>query len=138
MTKRTRQEFEQRRELNAAGWKVDQEDKVCFNGGSETDRHFVCKSQVAWLLSYNGYRVDSEVVNEDETAEADIVAYGNGEPPFVVEVETGITKETTDKKMQQFFYNEPFCEVFLLEVNHLPEDRSKQLEWIAKELPVNL
>jgi len=138
MTKRTRQEYEQRRELQAAGWKIDQQDKICFNGGSETNRHFVCKAQVGWLLSYNGYRVDSEVVNEDETAEADIIAYGNGEPPFVVETETGVTQEVKDKKLDQFFYNEPFCECYIVEVNAMPEDRAEQLDWLMGELGMNL
>lgn len=134
MTKRTRNEYRQRRELTAAGWEITQTDRVCFNGGSESNRHFVAKSQVAWFLSQQGYRIDSEVQNDSETAEADIIAYGNDEPAFVVEVETGITDEITEKKLEQFYHNEPFCEVYLLEVNDMPEDRNEQLKWVQNEL----
>ena len=135
--KRQWDEYSQRRELNAAGWRIDQEDKVCFNSGSETNEHFICKAQVAHLLKCDGYRIDSEVSNKDETAEADIVAYGKGEPPFVVECETNITDEVTDKKLEQFYYNEPFCEVFLIEVQDMPVTRPEQLTWLAEELGVN-
>jgi len=134
MTKRQRDEYEQRREIQDSGWKLDKEDKICFNGGSETDRHFCTKAQVGWFLSQQGYRIDSEVVNQAETAEADIVAYGNGEPPFVVECETGITDEIKAKKMEQFYHGTPFCEVYILEVLNLPEDRAEQLEWLEGEL----
>jgi len=68
-------------------------DSIRFNGGSETDRHLVCKAQVAWFLSQQGYRICSEVKNDAGTAEADILAYGNGEPPFIVETETGLTDD---------------------------------------------
>ena len=136
--KRRRNEFEQRRELQDAGWKVDQEDKVCFNSGSESNKHFVTKAQVGYLLKTNGYRVDSEVQNQDGTAEADIVAYGNGEPAFVVECETGITEKITEKKLDQFYYNEPFCECYMVEVNNMPEDRAEQLTWLAEQLGVEV
>jgi hypothetical protein len=70
------------------------------------------------------------VQNQAETAEADIVAYGNDEPPFVVEVETGLTEEVKERKLEQFYHNTPFCEVYLMEVNELPEDRAEQLDWV--------
>lgn len=134
MTKRERNEYEQRRELLDSGWKVDKEDKVCFNGGSESNEHLIAKSQVAYVLSEQGYRIDSEVQNKDGTAEADIVAYGNDEPPFVVEVETGLTEDVKERKLEQFHHNTPFCEVYLMEVNELPEDRAEQLEWVLDTL----
>jgi len=135
MNKRQHQEYEARRKLQAGGWQVGQTDKIAFNGGSETNRHMVAKSQVGWYLSYNGWRIDSEVPNEKETAFADIIAYGNGEPPFIVECETGITSEIREQKLDQFYYMEPFSEVFLVEVNDMPEDRAEQLAWINDQLP---
>jgi hypothetical protein len=134
MTKRERNEYEQRRALQDAGWRVDRQDKVCFNGGSETNRHYTAKNQVAYVLSCQGYRIDSEVQNQAGTAEADIVSYGNGEPPFVVEVETGLTEEVKEQKLEQFYHNTPFCEVYLMEVNELPEDRAEQLDWVLDTL----
>jgi hypothetical protein len=132
--KRRFDEWNSRRMIQDANWKLDKENKVCFNGGSETNRHFVAKSQVAYFLSQQGYRIDSEVQNQSESAEADIVAYANDEPPFVVEVETGLTAETKERKLEQFYHGTPFVEVYMLEVNELPEDRSDQLEWIQDEL----
>jgi len=134
MSKRTRNEYKERRAIQDAGWKLDKENKVCFNGGSETNRHFVAKSQVAYYLSNQGYRVDSEVCNSDGSAEADLIAYANSEPPFVVEVETGLTEETKQKKLEQFYENTPFVECYIFEVGEMPENRLKQLEWIQNKL----
>lgn len=132
--KRRYNEYSQRRELQDAGWKVYQTDSIRFNGGSETSAHMACKSLVGWFLSQQGFRICSEVENQSETAEADIVAYGNGEPAFVVECETAINETIRSKKLDQFYHGEPFAECYLLEVNDLPLDRMEALEWIQNQL----
>lgn len=135
MTKRTRLEYDGRVALQNAGWDITKTDSVAFNDGSETNRHFVAKAQVAFYLKANGWRIDSEVEHKERGDVADIVAYGREDPPFVVEVESGITDDVREKKLQQFYRGEPFCEVFLLEVHDLPEDRAQQLTWIHQQLP---
>jgi len=134
MTKRQHDEYTQRRELQDSGWKVYQKDSIRFNGGSETSAHLTCKALVGWFLSQQGYRICSEVENQSETAEADIIAYGNGEPPFIVECETNINETVRSKKLDQFYHGEPFVECHLLKVLDMPVDRMEALEWIQEQL----
>lgn len=134
MTKRERDEYQQRRELNAAGWDVRKRDSVAFNSGSESPEHITCKALVSWYLKQQGYRVSTEVENQDGTAEADIVAYGRDEPAFIVECETGITDAIREKKLSQFFHNEPYCEAYLLEVENMPDSIDEIIDWIQAEL----
>jgi len=133
--KRTSLEYQGRNELRHSGWQVTQQDNVAFNSGYESNQHWIAKAQVGYYLKRNGWRVDSEVEHNERGDVADIVSYGRDDPPFVVETETEITDEVREKKLKQFYRGEPFSEVFILEVNDLPAEREKQLDWIDRQLP---
>lgn len=132
--KRSHREFSHRRELEAAGWQLRQRDAVAFNPGSETVRHAVCKMLVAFKLREKGYRVDTEVPKEG-VGEIDVVAYAApDEPAFAVECETSPTDETLNDKMERYYHNEPFRDVFVLVVNDMPENILDALAWVEDQL----
>lgn len=134
MTKRSRDEYEGRQQLQRSGWDVQKRDSVAFNGGSETRKHYHAKAATAFVLRDHGYRVDSEVENADGSAEADIVAYGHDNDCFVVELETEITDDVTTKKLNQFYHGQPFRECFILEVTDAPYDIDELHEWVEEQL----
>jgi len=132
--KRQYSEFEHRRELEAAGWKVRQRDAVAFNSGSETVKHAVCKLLTCYVLKERGYRVDTEVEKEG-VGEIDIVAYGIAdEPAFVVEVETSPTEDIVKDKIARYHDNEPYRDVFVLNPNDMPVNMLEAREWIQEQL----
>jgi hypothetical protein len=132
--KREYREYEHRRELEAAGWKVRQRDAVAFNSGSETVRHAVCKMLVCYKLKERGFRVDTEV-GKEQAGEIDIVAYGvSDEPAFAVEVETNPTKDVVSDKIARYHDNEPFRDVFILNVSEMPKNILNALAWVEEQL----
>jgi len=46
--------------------------------------------------------------------------------------------EDSEKKMDNFYYNEPFSEVYIIEVNDMPADHMEALAWIDEQLPGEL
>lgn len=134
MSKRTKDEFRQRKEIQAAGWEINQTDKVAFNSGSETARHMVCKTLVAHYLKHErGYRVDSEV-EHPERGEVDIVGYGSSGQPIAVECETAPTQAVIEDKLDRYVGGTVFRECFVLDVNEMPENIMDAYTWVADNL----
>jgi len=133
MNKRTRREWEHRDTLKKAGWKVPKRDAVAFNGGtSESAAHFFAKCAVAFVLKQDGYRVASEV--EGPTGEIDVVGYGTEDEPIAVEVETNPSEEVVQDKLSRYVHGQPFRDMFLLDVDELPETFDEAVEWVREEL----
>jgi len=135
--KRDHAEFSQRRDLESAGWRVEKGRGIRPNDGydgTENDAHFFVKCVVGWHLIQNGYRVDSEV-SKDGVGEIDVIGYGKaGGPPIAVECETDLTQNVRETKLEQFYHNEPFAEVYLLEVNKIPTAWHQAREYVQNEL----
>jgi len=134
MTKASRAEYEDRRMLQDAGWRVQQTDGVCFNGGSETQSHFLCKAHTAFVLRDRGYRVDSEV-KKDGVGDIDIIAYGKAdETPFAVECETKPDPKVISDKIDRYVTNEPYRECFVLDVDEMPSNHQDAIAWVRDNL----
>jgi len=132
--KRTRQEYDWRKELSKHGWNVHKRDGIAWNSGSETLRHFVCKAIVAHYLKHEkGLRVDSEVAHA-ERGEIDVIAYGGDGNPIAVECETSPTEEIVSDKLSRYYDGTPFREVFVLNVNNMPLDIMDAYEWVHEQL----
>jgi len=133
MTKREREEYVARREIQDSGWKLDKTDKIEFNSGSETVKHVVGKALVAKVLKERGYRVDSEV-EKDGVGEIDIVAYGKEQDTFAVELETSPTDEVVQDKLERYYHGEIFREVFVLNLNEMPVNMLKAKDWVSQQI----
>lgn len=135
MSKRTRTEYEQRKELQNAGWGVSKRDAVAFNSGSETPLHAHAKMSAAFILRENGYRVDSEV-KHDTRGEIDILAYGHESrlSPIAVEVESNPFGEVVQDKLKRYVDGTPITEMYLINVSELPENISEMHDEIAAVL----
>lgn len=138
MTKRSRVEYEQRRELQNCGWKVTQRDSVAFNSGSESQKHYQTKCAAAWVLRERDYRIDSEVEitqAQDTIGEVDLLGYGRDDGDIiVVEAETAPTKEVITDKLDRYYHNQPPREVFVIDTNDCPTDFIESIEWVRGEL----
>lgn len=132
MNARTRREFEQRKVLRDAGWDVPKRDAVAFNSGSETLEHFLCKAIAAYELRDQGYRVASEV--EGIGGEIDLVAYGTEDPPIAIEAETNPTDDVVSQKLEQYVWNQPFRDMFLLDVGSFPTHIYEARGWVSEQL----
>ncbi|MUV59961.1 hypothetical protein [Halobacterium sp. CBA1126] len=133
MNKRTRDEYGGRKDLQDAGWRVQQQDAIAFNEGSESTQHLIAKTLVANELRDRGYRIDTEVEKEG-VGEIDVVAYGKGEPPFAVEVETNPTEDVVSDKLHRYYEGEPYCECYVLDVDELPDSITAAQEWVEAQL----
>jgi Holliday junction resolvase-like predicted endonuclease len=133
MNKRTHREYEHRKALRGAGWDVQQEDMVAFNSGSETLDHYRSKTLAAWVLKKEGYRVASEVT-KDGVGEIDVIAYGTEDPPIAVECETDISDDVVRDKLERYVQNEPYRDLFVVAVDHLPAERDAALEYVRESV----
>jgi len=132
MTKRDRAEYEARTTLQKAGWDVQKQDSVKFNGGSETRSHAHAKLTVAWYLKYEcGFRVDTEVEMGD--GEVDVVAWEEDDI-VVVEVETSPTDDVVKDKIGRYVKGQPPRECWLLNVGEIPSDIHEAYEHIANKI----
>lgn len=126
-------EFSQRRELQSAGWRVEQSDKIEFNHGSETAKHIQTKVAAAIVLQEKGYRIDSEV--EMGSGTVDLLGYGREDGDvIVVEAETSPTEEVIEDKIERYIYNEPPRECYVLNTNDIPTDFIQSIEWVREQL----
>lgn len=133
MTKRQRNEYEQRRELQNCGWRVEQTDKIEFNSGSETKTHIQTKVAAAIVLQERDYRIDSEVEMGNGTV--DLLGYGRDDGDIiVVECETSPTKEVIKDKLDRYYHGQPPRECFVLNCNECPTDFIESVEWARGEL----
>lgn len=119
MNKREQAELVARKRLQDKGWQVRKRDAIRPNWGSETEPHLIAKALTMSILHERDYRIDTEVVKE-EVGEADVVAYGQPGEPFVVELEHDATDDVVKSKLRQFYDDEPFREVFVVELNDMP------------------
>jgi len=133
MNKRQRQEFDDRKRLQDAGWKVRQRDAVAFNSGSENPTHYLCKALVAQVLKARGFRIDTEVAKES-AGEIDVVAYGKDDAPTVIEVETDPTEAVIQDKLTRYYEDEPFREVFVIDPTEMPESLFEARNWVSEQL----
>lgn len=132
--KRAWDEYSHRRELQSAGWKVDQADKIEFNSGSETVRHAVCKTVAAmYLKQEKGLRVDSEV-EHSERGEIDVIGYSGEGAAIAVECETSPTDDVVGDKLERYVEGTPFRDMFLLNVTEMPENIMDAYEWVGDNL----
>jgi hypothetical protein len=122
------------RELQDHGVEADSQNKVCPNVGSESFRHLLAKSVVAHIALNNGYRVDSEVNIKGN--QMDLLLWGNRERlTLCVEVETSPTEEVKQSKLEQYVKGVPAIDdMYLLNLNEMPESRLEVLEWASDQL----
>lgn len=133
MTKRERNEYEQRRTLQNAGVRVDKRDVIQPNHGSETFKHKLGKLAVAHVLEERGYRYDSEVEVPD--GEIDMLGYANAEKDCIaVEIETSPTQEVITNKIERYVENLPIRECFVLNANEIPMDGMEAVEYVKEQL----
>ena len=122
MSKRDKEIYTQYRELNRAGWEIPNTHEILCrgNGGSESLSHVVAKTVAAKVCINAGYRVSSEV--ENQQGEADILAYGHeSRNPIVIELENGLTDEVKSKKLSQYLVG-PVREVYVIDLDDSPSD----------------
>jgi len=121
------------RRLKDAGWEIDKEQSVKFNGGSESDAHAVCKLLACIVCRDAGYRVDTEVVGEH--GEADIVAYHPERTNLCIEIETNADRATVmDKKGRYVDSNDGINEIFVLDPLDMSTEAPVVKETIKREL----
>jgi len=131
--RRTRAEFDSRKELQSYGWDVQQRDAVAFNSGSETLKHAVAKLLVARVCKSADYRVDTEV--EMEHGEVDVLAYGHPRRAnIVVEVETNPQDNVIADKIERYIEGEPVRECFVIDPAEMPTDMLAAEDWIRRQI----
>ncbi len=134
MTKRQRDEYQDRADLQDAGWAVEKRDAIAFNGGSETTRHVALKAIAGKVLRDHDYRVSSEVTHEDY-GEIDVLGYGGDGPPFAVEIETNPNREVVDSKLDRYVRsNDVIRECFVLPAEDAPSGFEAAYEWVDGRL----
>jgi RecB family endonuclease NucS len=134
MTKRKRDEYRARRDIQDAGWRIEQQDKVAWNSGSETARHMVCKTLAGHYLKHEqGYRIVSEVEHSDR-GEIDIVAYSLDGAPIAIECETSPTDEVVQDKVDRYVHGTIFRDVFVINVSEMPENIMDAYSWVSEQL----
>ena len=132
MTKRKFDDWNARKELANAGWNVQKQDAVKFNGGVESLAHANLKLVVAWYLKQEcGYRVDTEV--EMDGGEVDVVAW-KADDIIIVECETSPTQEVISDKIDRYVKDQPPRECWILNVNNAPANIHECYAWVADEI----
>jgi len=130
----SKSDYEREQWLKAHGWDV-QDNSVRSNAGSETVRHFVCKSLVVHYLRQQGLSVTTEAAHGDR-GQVDILCHGPDDgAPFAVEVETAPTAETIKDKLDRYVDGSPLREMFVLNVNEMPEHTLDAYAWVSSQLP---
>jgi len=122
------------RKLSDCGYKINGENSIKPNTGSETLAHRIAKMTVAHVLWDIGYQIESEAHNRVRNAYADLLAYGcPGRKPIVVELETNLS-EGKRRKYRELYGVPVTQEVFSFDVDSLPTDPHEQAEAIRQEL----
>lgn len=132
MNKREREFYEKNRVLEQHGWDVD--NKFRSNGGSETDKHFVCKCLVAKAVEESGHRWTMEASHE-ERGEVDVLVIPENGEPYAVEAETSPTQEVVDDKVERYTEGTPIRDMLLINVSDMPVDMIEAKAWIQEQLP---
>jgi len=132
LTQNQRAEY---RELKDYGVEVRKENSVRFNAGgtAETVPHITAKTLAAKVLLVNGYRVDSET--QCKNGEIDILGWGHPDRlTYAVEVETGLTQEVKESKIDRYVKQTPIDDIQFIECNNLPLDMVECYQHIADTL----
>jgi hypothetical protein len=133
MTKRQREEYTGRKELQDAGWQLSKADRL--NSGSETARHATIKMLAGHYLSHElGYRAGFELMMSNGIV--DVVGYGNSQrlSPVVVEIETGLTDDMKAKKINQYYRDEPIEEIYFLNPTEAPGEIMEAYKWVSEQI----
>ncbi len=134
MTKRQRDEYTDRADLQDCGWQVEKTDSIKFNGGSETTRHVCLKAIAGHVLRDHGYRVSSEV-EHDQHGEIDVLAYAGDGDPFAVEIETNPHEATVTSKINRYVRsNDVIRECFILAADQAPTEFEAARDWVEDQL----
>jgi len=126
--------WQEYRELQTAGWDVQKQNQVRFNGGAETIPHAVSKMLVAHAGHNAGYRVSSEV-EHSHRGEIDILLYGNPDRlTYAVECETSPTMDVVEDKIDRYVNGTPIDDMVLINVSKMPVDMLEGYEFVQAEL----
>lgn len=122
------------RALQDNGVDVSKHNEVRFNSGSETWRHFVGKSAVAYVARRYGYWVSSEV--EVPEGEIDCLLWGQPDHPvWAVELETNPDEATKKDKLKRYVLEQPgIDDMRLLDVDALPDEHSALIDHVSDKL----
>ena len=131
MTKRSKDLYHNRKELESNGWGVVKSSR--YNSGSETLAHSVCKLITGHYLKHDcGYKVDFEVEHPTR-GEIDVLAWGETDS-ICVECETNPSDDTISDKIDRYVTGTPIRDMFLLNVDNLPVGWTEAYLWIDEQL----
>lgn len=113
---------------------VQDHNQIRPNPGSETFRHLVAKTAVAFVGINNGYWVSSEV--ETAYGECDVILWGNPDRlTYAVEVETGPTEDVREDKLNRYVERQPgIDDMILINVTDMPVNMLDALDYVSDEL----
>ena len=126
-SKRGKDLYESRKELQDSGWDVTKASR--FNSGSETINHSVCKHLSAHYLRHElGYKVAFETTHQ-KRGEIDVLAWGERET-ICIECETNPNNDVIRDKLDRYIHGTPIDEMFLLNVDEMPYDIHGAYTWV--------
>jgi len=131
MSKRDRLLRGQLKELEENGWKVNKDDAIRFNSGSETLSHLMVKTVAAKVLKDQGYRVDTEVEMPD--GEVDVLGYSEHDM-IVVECERDPDSNTFSSKLNRYIHGQPPRDMFWIDVENVPGTVGEAYDYITEQL----
>jgi hypothetical protein len=122
------------RALKDAGWNVQKQNQVRFNGGSETVEHSTAKMLVAHAGKEAGYRVSSEV-SHDSRGEIDILLFGcDSRISLAVECEKDVQDDVVEDKVDRYVRGTPIDDIAVISVDSLSENMTEAYEEIKTVL----
>jgi len=134
----TKPQVTEYRNLKDTGVDLVDTNRICFNEGSEQVPHAVAKQLVGLLGIRSGYRVDSEVpIENDQTldGETDVLLWGHEQRlTYSIECEQSPTRETIDRKVDQYVRYTAIDDIQVLNLNKLPAEMLDAYGWIGAEL----
>jgi len=135
MTKRERDMYDVRKELERNGWSFDKSTR--YNSGSETVAHATCKNLAGHYLEHeHAYQVSFEVAHK-ERGEVDVVGIRENDI-IAIECETSPTEEVVDDKLSRYVEGTPIRDMFLLNVNEMPHEWMMGYRWIDGQIYASL
>lgn len=130
----SREEYNQRTQLQKANWQVQKATR--YNSGSETVRHSICKTLAGHYLHHEqDYSVSFEVVH-DQRGEIDVLAWGLDDriSPLAVEVETSPTDDVVKSKLSRYVHGTPIQECFVINVSEMPDAIRPAYDYVTNQL----
>lgn len=122
------------RALKDAGWNVQKNNQVRFNGGSESVDHSVAKMLAAHAGKEAGYRVSSEVPHP-ERGEIDVLLYGcDARISLAVECENDVQDDVVEDKVSRYVRGTPIDDIAVISLDSLSENIPEAYEEIKRVL----